>query len=253
MAKKLLEIALDHGFSSHEAFTRAFKAAYGVTPSEYRKSPLPRRSRTKINPFDRYFLGLGEIGMLQPTQEIKCILSPFPPTKFFAHRKLREQRLLGFLAKANLIPGQDQETICGLLDSIKGKLDDAGGSEVNASSGQLMAYISDPASGALRLGLSPHRVLWRAPSRGLQGARPAALCSWPTFPRPNTSFLNTARSITSRENRTVEEAGWKRRCPRSIFRAPAAVSTLPRQGSFTSHFDPDHYWKYIRPVRRLEG
>lgn len=30
--KSFLEIALDHGFSSHEAFTRAFKAAYGVTP-----------------------------------------------------------------------------------------------------------------------------------------------------------------------------------------------------------------------------
>ena len=31
----LLTIALRYGFSSHEAFTRAFKDAYGVTPSRW--------------------------------------------------------------------------------------------------------------------------------------------------------------------------------------------------------------------------
>lgn len=35
--RNLLDIAFDYGFSSHEAFTRAFKETYGVTPSEYRK------------------------------------------------------------------------------------------------------------------------------------------------------------------------------------------------------------------------
>ena len=32
----ILEIALDYGFSSHEAFTRAFKGEFGITPGEYR-------------------------------------------------------------------------------------------------------------------------------------------------------------------------------------------------------------------------
>lgn len=39
--RSLLDIALDYGFSSHEAFTRAFKDAYGVTPSAYRAAPRP--------------------------------------------------------------------------------------------------------------------------------------------------------------------------------------------------------------------
>lgn len=35
----ILDIALDYGFSSHEAFTRAFEAAYGLSPSVYRAHP----------------------------------------------------------------------------------------------------------------------------------------------------------------------------------------------------------------------
>ncbi len=33
----ILDIALRYGYDSHEGFTRAFKAYFGVTPSEYRK------------------------------------------------------------------------------------------------------------------------------------------------------------------------------------------------------------------------
>lgn len=35
-SRRILDIALDHRFESHEAFTRAFKAAFFVTPSEFR-------------------------------------------------------------------------------------------------------------------------------------------------------------------------------------------------------------------------
>lgn len=34
----VLEIALDYQFESHEAFTRAFKAAFGTTPSRFRRT-----------------------------------------------------------------------------------------------------------------------------------------------------------------------------------------------------------------------
>ena len=67
----LLEIALDYGFSSNEAFTRAFKRSYGVTPSAYRQAPRPVVLRTKIHPFDRYFFGLGEIGMVKSKDGVK--------------------------------------------------------------------------------------------------------------------------------------------------------------------------------------
>jgi AraC family transcriptional regulator len=38
--KRILDIALDVGFSSHETLTRAFKDAYGITPEEFRANPV---------------------------------------------------------------------------------------------------------------------------------------------------------------------------------------------------------------------
>ncbi len=38
---RIIDIALEYGFLSHEHFTRAFKTVFGITPSEYRKKPLP--------------------------------------------------------------------------------------------------------------------------------------------------------------------------------------------------------------------
>lgn len=35
--RRILDIALDYGFSSHANFTRAFKETYGMTPEDYRK------------------------------------------------------------------------------------------------------------------------------------------------------------------------------------------------------------------------
>jgi len=77
-----LDIALNYGFSSHEAFTRAFREAYGITPSEYRKKPVPVVLRTIIKPLDCYLLGIGESDMAQSTAEIKTYFGTIPAHKF---------------------------------------------------------------------------------------------------------------------------------------------------------------------------
>lgn len=38
--RRILDIALEYGFNSHETFTKAFKSAFGITPDEYRKNPV---------------------------------------------------------------------------------------------------------------------------------------------------------------------------------------------------------------------
>ena len=70
----ILDIALDYGFSSHEAFTRAFRDAYGINPSEYRKNPVPVVLRTILRPFDCYLMDIGGFGMKETNHEKKHIL-----------------------------------------------------------------------------------------------------------------------------------------------------------------------------------
>lgn len=45
---RILEIALRYGYDSHEGFTRAFKAYFGVTPSEYRKCSIPNETEVVV-------------------------------------------------------------------------------------------------------------------------------------------------------------------------------------------------------------
>ncbi len=141
---KILDIAVKYGFSSNEAFTRAFKDAYKKTPSEYRTYPTPVVLRTLIKPFDCYLLGIGGTGMAQTTHNIKTYFVTIPKHKFLHIRNYESIGYFDFWQKQSIIPNQDCETICGLLDSIKEKLDDNSGSEADSGSGQLMAFINEP-------------------------------------------------------------------------------------------------------------
>ena len=40
-AKQVIQVALDAGYEAHEAFTRAFKAAYGISPAGFRRKTGP--------------------------------------------------------------------------------------------------------------------------------------------------------------------------------------------------------------------
>lgn len=142
--RSILNIALDYGFSSHEAFTRAFKEIYGITPNEYRRKPKPLILRTKITLFDRYLLGFDEIGMIKSDEKVKIYFVTIPAHKYLHIKNYESNGYWDFWEKQNRIPEQDYETICGYLDSIKDKLDDNGGNECNSGSGQIMAYINDP-------------------------------------------------------------------------------------------------------------
>ena len=44
---KIIDIAIEYGFGSHEAFSRTFKDAYGMTPTQYRESEV------RLNNFDK--------------------------------------------------------------------------------------------------------------------------------------------------------------------------------------------------------
>lgn len=47
--ERILDIAIEHGYSSQEAFARAFKDVFGVTPMTFRKQQKPWQSYFKLN------------------------------------------------------------------------------------------------------------------------------------------------------------------------------------------------------------
>ncbi|MEA5136210.1 MAG: helix-turn-helix transcriptional regulator [Candidatus Fimivivens sp.] len=247
--KNILDIAFDYGFSSHEAFTRAFKGTYDVTPSEYRKKPRPVVLRTKINPFDRYFFGLGEIGMMKSTDDIKIYFVTIPAHKFLHIKNYESNGYWDFWQKQSLIPGQDCETICGLLDSIKGKLDDDGGNETNSGSGQIMAYINDP-DGRL--------CDWGFPRIECHGVRLPIDYKGEVPPQMLMIDIPEAEYIVfehgpfdyEQENRSVEEKIEKAMATFDFASTDYRLDTSPGRIIYF-YFNPDRHFKYVRPVRKF--
>ena len=173
-SRGLLEIALDHGFSSHEAFSRSFKEAYGRTPSEYRREPAPVVLRTIIKPFDCYLIRTGETNMASTTDEVKVYFVSIPAHKYLHIRNYESIGYWDFWQKQSAIPGQDCETICGLLDSVKGKLDDMGGGEANSGGRSDHGVHQRAHRQALQLGHPPGGELRRQAPRGLLRRNPKA-------------------------------------------------------------------------------
>jgi len=247
--KSILDIAFDYGFSSHEAFTRAFKQTYSVTPSEYRKKPKPVVLRTKINPFDRYFLGLGEIGMIKSTDQVKTYFITIPAHKFLHIKNYESNGYWDFWQKQSLIPGQDCEIICGLLDSIKGKLDDNGGDDTSSDNGQIMAYINDP-EGRL--------CDWGIPRTECYGVRLPIDYKGEVPPQMLMIDIPEAEYIVfehgpfdyEQECRSVEEKIENAMATFDFADTGYCFDTSPGRIIYF-YFNPERHFKYVRPVRKV--
>ncbi|MDT2601694.1 helix-turn-helix transcriptional regulator [Enterococcus hulanensis] len=244
--KSFLDIAFDYGFSSHEAFTRAFKKMYGIAPSEYRKQPKPVVLRTKITSFDRYFLGLGEIGMVKSTKEIKTYFVTIPAHKFLHIKNNESNGYWDFWQKQSQIPGQDCDTISGLLDSIKGKLDDEGGSQNDSSSGQAMAYISDPAGRLCDWGFLRSECYGVRLPADYQGEVPEQMLLM-DVPEAEYLVFEHGPFDYEQENRSVEEKVEQVMANFDFSDTEYTYDTTPGRVIYFYH-DPERFWKYVRPV-----
>ena len=248
-SRPLLDIALDYGFSSHEAFTRAFEQIYGMTPSDYRRHPRPVILRTKINPFDRYLFGLGEIGMVKFSENVKTYFVTIPAHKFLHIENRESNGYWDFWQKQSQIPGQDHETVCGLLDSIPNKLDDAGGNESNCTAGQIMAYFNDPTGRLCDWGFLRTECYGVRLPADYAGPAPTPLLLT-DIPQGEYVVFEHGPFDYEQECRTVEE---KIEAAMRSFDYAAngcALDTTPGRIMYL-YFDPGQYFKYIRPIRAL--
>ena len=248
-SRGLLEIALDYGFSSHEAFSRSFKEAYGITPSEYRSTPIPVVLRTIIKPFDCYLVSIGGTNMANTENDVKVYFVTIPAHKFLHIRNYESIGYWDFWQKQSQIPGQDSDKICGLLDSIKGKLDDMGGSDANSGSGQIMAYINEPTG----------RICsWGIPLAESYGVRLPAdyhdevpeQMQIMDVPEGDYIVFEHGPFDYQTQNCAVEQK--IEEAMKNYDYAASGYCLDTTQGRvFYFYHDPERFWKYVRPVKRL--
>jgi len=248
-SQSILDIAVKYGFSSHEAFTRAFVEAYGITPFNYRKNPVPVVLRTVIKPFDCYLLGIGGTGMANTNSDVKTYFVTIPQHKFLHIRNYESIGYFDFWQKQSLIEGQDCETICGLLDSIKGKLDDNGGNEPDSGSGQLMAFLNHPEGRICSWGIPVAECYGVRLPADYDGVIPAQMILT-DIPEGEYIVFEHGPFDFEKENNAVEEK--IERAMKEFDYASSGYELDTAEGRiFYFYHDCTRFWKYVRPVKKI--
>ncbi|MCI6481982.1 helix-turn-helix domain-containing protein [Treponema porcinum] len=251
--RTILDIALEYGFSSHEAFTRAFKDAYCVSPKDYRKNPVPVVLRTMLRPFDCYLLSIGDSTMknTQTSGEVKTYFVTIPEHKFLHIRNYESIGYFDFWEKQSKIPGQDCQTICGILESIKGKLDDEGGTENDSGSGQLMAFLNAPEGRICSWGLPLAECYGVRLSSDWSGIVPKQMIlsdipegEYIVFEHGPFDFETENQAVEAKIEEAMKNFDWSK--------TGYELDTTPGRIFYFYH-DTKRFWKYVRPVRKVEG
>lgn len=246
----VLTIGVRYGFSSGEAFARAFKEAYGVSPSQFRASPRPVVLRTVIRPFDCYLMENGgkTMGQQGSAGEVKTYFVRIPAHKFLHIRNYESIGYWDFWRRQASIPGQDCATICGLLDSIPGKLDDVGSED--SGGGQLMAWINEPEGRICSWGIPLAEAYGVRLSADYAGPVPEQMQLMDVAEGDYLVFEHGPFDFET-ESAAVEaeiEAAMKK----FDYKASGYELDLNQGRVFYFYYDPGRFFKYVRPVKRIQ-
>lgn len=243
----LLDIALDYGFTSHEAFSRSFKEAYGITPSQYRSEPVPVVLRTIIKPFDCYLTSIGGTDMADTESGVKIYFVTIPAHKYLHIRSYESMGHWDFWQKQSTIPGQDCETIRGLLDSIQGKLDDLSGTELGSGSGQIMGFINEPEGRIGSWGIPMAESYGMRLPADYRGAVPEQMLLMDVPEGEYVVFEHGTFDV--QQSGAVEQQIEKAMTTLDYAASGYRLDTAQGRVKYFYH-DPDRFWKYVRPVKK---
>ena len=115
---KVLDVALDYVFDSHEGFTRAFSKEFGVTPKKYAKNPKPVNLFMPSNIRDFYLLKRGSEDNKAMSETAKAIFVQIvdrPARKLILKRGKTASHYFEFCEEVGC-------NIWGVLSSIKDAL-----------------------------------------------------------------------------------------------------------------------------------
>jgi len=186
--------------------------------------------------------------MVKSTEDVKIYFVTIPAHKFLHIKNYESNGYWDFWKRQSAVPEQDCDTICGLLDSLSGKLDDKGSSVVNSGSGQIMAYIHDPDGKPFCYGI---------PRAECYGVRLAADYRGEVPPQMFLIDVPEAEYIVfehgpfdyEQENCSVEEKVDTAIANFDFAETGYCFDTSPGRIAYFFH-DPEQFWKYVRPVKK---
>lgn len=110
--RPLIDIALDYGFSSQSALTRAFVNAFGCTPAAYRRNPVPIPMQIRkciVSPSESILKGdIDMSNLVLPSYRMEFI----PAHKYLGVYKASDT------ANGPIWPGHDCDLLCGIISSM---------------------------------------------------------------------------------------------------------------------------------------
>lgn len=112
--ERILDIALQYGYSSQEALTRAFMSTFGCTPAVYRKRPIPiALQQMKVVFFPEHYMYKGEPTMNTTLlKEAAIRVEHIPAHKYIGIWDIEAEDYCSFWQK------HDCDTVCGIIDSM---------------------------------------------------------------------------------------------------------------------------------------
>ena len=244
--RAFLDIAVDYGFQSQEAFIRAFRDAFSVTPGEYRKNPQPVVLRTILRPFDCYIMETGGTGMKETNSDVKTYFVTIPAHKFLHVKNLESIGYWDFWQKQSKIPGQDCETITGLLSSLGDNLDNMGDNDLSSGSGQLMAFINEPTGRICSWGIPLAECYGVRLPVDWEGEKPDQMILT-NIPEGEYIVFEHGPFDYETQNQAVEAKIEKAMKDFDYASSGYKLDTSPGRIFYFYH-DCKRYWKYVRPV-----
>lgn len=206
--------------------------------------------QTILKPFDCY-LTEGVTNQEESKCDVKVYFVHIPAHKFLHIRNYTSVGYWDLWQKQSSIPGHDCKTICGLLDSIKGKLDDNNGAENNSSSGQLMAWINAPEGRICSWGIPLAVAYGGRFLKNYNGPIPENMQLMDVEEGEYIVFEHGPFDIAL-ESQSVEK---KIEAAMKVFdyeKSGYKLDTTPERVFYFFH-DPNRFWKYVRPVIKIKA
>lgn len=180
------------------------------------------------------------MGMIQSSEKVNVYFVSIPAHTFLHIKNYESNGYFDFWEKQDKIPKQDCDTICGLLDSIPGKLDGADNS-IGCFSGQIMARLFEannkkPEAYGIRL---PENYQGPIPKQMLLMSVPKS--EYVVFEHGPFDFEKECNAV-----------GSKLRDAMNSFSFTDTAYELDESAGRISYyfFDPTQYMKHIRPVKK---